>query len=344
MDLFPKFISQICITEWSLEALQSEVRHSMRAAFSEGTSRNLKVQWRAYFLFCKFYGLKAIPTTVETLCLFGQFLSRSFKSVESVRNYISGVKTLHQVLDVKYPSDNMFQLTLVMRGLARSHPHLPQKALPVTPQILRDMFKALDVSSAVDATYWCLFLFMFFLMARKSNMVPVSVKDFDPHKQLLRQDVVIFKEVLLVFVKWSKTNQFGNRLLKVPLTTIPGSILCPVRAYRNMVALTPASEHDPAFAVKTGGSSIAPILYKQLHNKIKYLIAETGRDPALYSSHSFRRGGCTWAFKAGVPTNLIQHHGDWMSECYKNYLTFDFHEKLLVSQKMALKIISNLDE
>ena len=132
-----------------MEVLQSKVRHSMRAAFSEGTSKNLKVQWRGYFLFCKFYGLKLIPATVETLCLFGQYLSRSFKSVESVRNYISGVKTLHQLLVVKYPSDNMFQLTLVMRSLARSHPHLPQKALPMTPQILQDMYKELDVSFSV---------------------------------------------------------------------------------------------------------------------------------------------------------------------------------------------------
>ena len=92
----------------------------MRAAFSEDMSKNLTVRWGAYILFCKFYGLKPIPTTIETLCLFRQFLSRSFKSVESERNYISGVKTLHQVSDVKYPSDNMFQLTFVLRGLAPS--------------------------------------------------------------------------------------------------------------------------------------------------------------------------------------------------------------------------------
>ena len=106
----------------------------------------------------------------------------------------------------------------------------------MTPQILQDMYKELDVTIPVDATCWCLILFMFFLVARKSNMVPVSLTEFDPHKQLLTQDVVIFKEILLVFVKWSKTNQFGNRLLKIPLTAIPGSILCPVKAYRNMIA------------------------------------------------------------------------------------------------------------
>ena len=123
----------------SLEVLQKVVRQSMKAAFSEGTSKNLKLQWRSYILFCKFHGLWAIPTTVETLCLYGQFLGRSFKSVESVRNYIAGVKTLHQLISVNLPSEDSYQLTLVLRGIARSNPHLPQKALPVTPRILQDM-------------------------------------------------------------------------------------------------------------------------------------------------------------------------------------------------------------
>ena len=37
----------------SLEVLQREVKTSMKAGFTEGTSKNLKVQWRADFLFCK---------------------------------------------------------------------------------------------------------------------------------------------------------------------------------------------------------------------------------------------------------------------------------------------------
>ena len=49
-------------------------------------------------------------------------------------------------------------------------------------------------------------------MARKSNMVHNSVEDFDPSKQLIRQDVKVFQDVLVVLIKWSKTNQIGSRL------------------------------------------------------------------------------------------------------------------------------------
>ena len=141
-------------------------------------------------------------------------------------------------------------------------------------------------------------------------MVPNSVEDFDPSKQLIRQDVKVFQDVLVVLIKWSKTNQFGSRLLQVPLVAIPESVLCPVLAFKNMIRDTPASVHDPAFVRRTDKGRIKPLLYKHLQEKIKNLISKSGRDPQLYSSHSFRRGGCTWAFKAGVPTDRIQHHGD----------------------------------
>ena len=109
-------------------------------------------------------------------------------------------------------------------------------------------------------------------MSRKSNMVPNSGADLDPHKQLLRQDVKVFSNLLVCFfIKWSKTNQFSNRLLKIPLAAIPGSVLCPVTAYHNMVKLNPASETGPAFIVdarKLGASRQAPLSYKQLQEKI----------------------------------------------------------------------------
>ena len=57
----------------SLEILQKEVRNSVKAVFAEGTFKNLRGQWRAYFLFYDFYGLKPIPTSTETLSLYEQF-------------------------------------------------------------------------------------------------------------------------------------------------------------------------------------------------------------------------------------------------------------------------------
>jgi hypothetical protein len=71
-------------------------------------------------------------TTVSKLCLYGEFLSRSFKSVNSIQNYISGVKTLHLLAGIEFPSENWFSVKLLYRGLARENLLLPHRALPIT--------------------------------------------------------------------------------------------------------------------------------------------------------------------------------------------------------------------
>ena len=97
------------------------------------------------------------------------------------------------MLDIKFPLDNKVQLDLMLRDMARKSLHMPKRALPITPEILKDMLGFLNLEDPEDSTIWCVILFMFFLMARKSNMVPVSVTDFDPDKQLLRQDILFLR-------------------------------------------------------------------------------------------------------------------------------------------------------
>jgi hypothetical protein len=60
------------------------------------------------------------------------------------------------------------------------------------------IFSKLDMSNSVDVTYWCSYLFAFFLMARKSNLVPVSVKKFDPSKQLCRKNITVHRNYLVI--------------------------------------------------------------------------------------------------------------------------------------------------
>ena len=49
-------------------------------------------------------------------------------------------------------------------------------------------------------------------------------------------------------------------------------------------------------------------------------------DAAGFTGHSFHRGGASWAFQSGIPGELIQVCGDWVSDAYKRYL-----ERLLKS-------------
>ena len=122
-------------------------------------------------MFCIYFEFVPITTSVQILTLYAQFLSMGFKSVDSIRNYISAIKLLHLYLDLEYPKFESFHFKLVLEGLSRLNPPCPTQAQPITPYMLCDMFKHLNMSSPIDATVWCLFLHAFFLMLRKSNLV-----------------------------------------------------------------------------------------------------------------------------------------------------------------------------
>jgi hypothetical protein len=109
---------------------------------------------------------------------------------------------------------------------------------------------------------------------------------FDNTKQLCRKDIIIQKSYLLVRFKWTKTIQFGDRVLYIPLVAIPSPKLCPVSAYKRMCEFNPASTESPAFLIESRGKLI-PLAYNQFQNKLKQLISLIGLKPLLFSSHSF---------------------------------------------------------
>ncbi|VDI05143.1 Hypothetical predicted protein [Mytilus galloprovincialis] len=237
--------------------------------------------------------------------------------------------------------DLFYELPVVRIGLQRLNPHLPRKALPITPLILKQIYEFMDLNDTKDKTFWSLFLLAFFMMSRKSNLVPNSEKEFDENKQLCRGDIIIENDVLIIILKWSKTIPFGQRKLRIPISSIHGCILCPVNAYKNMIEAIPAVKKDPAFCkVKKG--HILPIIYKEYQNKLRYLIQKTGRNSLFYSTHSFRRGGASLAFDANVSTELIQLHGHWHSDAYKKYLEFTLEQKLQVSQMISKRVLGSL--
>ncbi len=50
------------------------------------------------------------------------------------------------------------------------------------------------------------------------------------------------------------------------------------------------------------------------------MVARVGLNPSSFSSHSFRRGGASWAFRSHVPGELVKVHGGWKSNTYLKYL------------------------
>lgn len=284
--------------EVQLQGLQSDLRASQRAAYAQGTTANLRTQCRSFLLFCIYFSLVPFPAHCNTICLYVQFLARSFKSVSAIKNYVAGVKFLHLILDLPFVALSNFQLKLVIRGLTRLKCYTPKQALPITPFILQKMHPHLHCSNPLHAALWCCFLLSFYLFARKSNMVPPSHKKFNKNKQLQRQDIKVCSAGLLVRIKWSKTLQAAERVLYIPVCAIPGSFMCPVAAYHNMCRLVRAPPSAPAFLVPHQ-KGLVSLTHASFTSHLKRLLGLAGVAPAAYSGHSFRRGGGVLGLQGG---------------------------------------------
>lgn len=327
----------VLISEKQLQDLKQDLKQSNQAAFALGTRRNLRIQWESYLLFCFYFKFVSLPTSTQTLQLYAQFLSRTFKSTESIRNYLNGIKTMHLLLGYSVEHINSFIINLCLKGIARLNPHCVKQAEEMTPEILLRVSEVLDFTSKDDRVYWCLFLFAFFLLARKSNLVPSSSKDLSSGQFLLRKNVQDLGICLMVTFTWTKTIQKGERTLKLPLVPINRSVLCPVKAYKNMCKAIPASPKSALFLLSNG----KVVTYYQFQKKLRQCLDMIGLNSMQFSSHSFRRGAASLAFRAKIPADKIKMLGDWKSDCYRRYLCFSFNDKITVSEEMNQYILNH---
>ena len=121
-------------------------------------------------------------------------------------------------------------------------------------------------------------------------MFPPSAGDYDPDRHLSRGHIAICDYGLLITFTWSKTLQSGGRTLQIPIASIPGSIFCPLAAYKNMLARFPAPAFAPAF-LTISRAGVVSLTHHTFVKQFRSALAALGLPSQSYSGHSFRRGG-----------------------------------------------------
>ena len=149
----------------------------------------------------------------------------------------------------------------------------------------------------------------------------------------------------LAYVFWvqlhhTKTIQFGERTLWVPICGLKGHPLDIIAAYDRMVALIPAGPDDHLFAVPSGRvGEFVPMTHDFFVTSTKDCVAAAGLNPGLVAGHSYRRGGAAFAHHCKVPVAFIKLQGDWRSNAYLAYISVPDEDKVLVSQAMWSRLV-----
>ena len=148
----------------------------------------------------------------------------------------------------------------------------------------------------------------------------------DLKRTLLRRHIVITQDTVFVHCTFSKTIQFGQRDLVIPIPANSDPAMDPVRHLKALYSSIDCPLDSPAFSY--GPSKF--VTYNSFTSRLKKLLTEAGYEPALYSGHSFRRGGATLLHKLGATILQIQASGDWASQCFVRYLHVSAEDRQVV--------------
>ena len=200
------------------------------AAIKDSTKKNLITYLNSYQRFCDEYNLPYFLCDNRQLCRFGQQLSRTFQSSEAVGNYQSGIRTCHTLLGFEVPNPQEKQMQLFTQGLKRIMLHEIKQAEPITPQLLIKLSAVVDYTDHIEMVAWVATLLGFTMFLRRSNLVPEAMDKFILEHQFGRSDIHLTGPLqpVMMDLRWTKTIQFKQKILWLPVLPAANKKICPV--------------------------------------------------------------------------------------------------------------------
>ena len=286
--------------------------------------------------FCVDNDLSPIPADPQTVARFLVYLSHTVKYT-TINNYVSAINKLHEYYGHHVNFRDIFMVKLILSGLRRQLGDGVVQKIPLSPSQLLQMYKFVDLKDPTLHAMWCGIMLSFRSLLRKSNIVPVTYTDSD--HVITRKDVVFTKDGMLLSVRSTKTIQYKERVLEIPVLSIPGSPFCVVTLLREHFARFPMPG-DSLLLVRETKRGRQPILYRELLDFLKDLVGRIGLDPSDIGLHSLRRSGASFLHSIKVPLEDIKCVGDWKSLAVLSYLITPVERKLDIENSAAKALLS----
>jgi integrase len=223
-----------------------------------------------------------------------------------------------------------------MRGLKNitAGAHETERALALTVQDLRAIHAKMNPSSFEHARDWAMFSVAFFFLLRSGEYTE-SVKK----RTLQWGDVQLDNpnQSMDLTIRFSK----GSNEPVTRSSCFRRDFLCPARsitayghAHHKWFGGNGRRPTDNMFVTAAG----TPMTQKALGFRLGLWLQRIGLPKGEYSPHSFRRGGATAMFMAGIPISIISHHGRWASDAIHDYNDFRVAKRKLEATRSLLAL------
>ena len=253
---------------------------------------------------------------MDTILAFLEYLLDNSLSVANICNYLAGLRTMFIIHNLPTHHFRDEKIQILVKSVKINRPLLVKTNSIFAEQMLLDIIAATETLEFSEI-FLSVYLLAFFSFFRLLNMVPHAKNGFDPSRHLARGDIIFSDNEAIVLVKWSKTIQSRDKVVRVVIPKLPGSKFFPVTALSNM--LDYIIYNDPLFAIFKA-NTWSPLTDSMVRKHLKRVLRLLQLHHHNFTFHTFRRSGASWAFQHGVPIEAIKQQGTWSSDCVWRYI------------------------
>ena len=279
-----------------IKALQQETLKNLQNSKAKNTVRAYKSDFEDFGLFCVKNGFRNLPTEPKIVSLYLTYLSNKGIKISTIKRRLVSIGVVHRMkgnyLDTKHPI-----IIENLRGIKRTKGSIQKGKKPILINNLKKIIDVINQEKAPDLKKLrnkALLLIGFSGGFRRNELVSLDL-----------EDVEFVFEGLKITLKKSKTDQFGEGMIK-GIPYFENSIYCPGTNLKHWINLSKI-KNGPIFVRFTKGTNItnSRLTDQSVALIIKDYLTKAGIDNKNYSGHSLRSGFATSAAEGGAEERSI---------------------------------------
>ena len=279
-----------------IKALQEETLLNLQNSKANNTVRAYKSDFKDFGIFCAKNGFKSLPSETKIVSLYLTHLSTKGAKISTLKRRLVSIGVIHKLkghyLDTKHPA-----IIENIMGIKRRKGNNQKGKKPILINDLKKIINVIDQQSKEEIKKLrdrSIILIGFSGGFRRSELVNI---DYD--------DIEFVSEGVKIFIKRSKTDQFGEGSVKA-LPYFDNSQYCPVASLQKLINISKINS-GPLFRRFLKGLKLSE---KRLTDQtvallIKEYLELAGIDSKNYSGHSLRSGFATSAAESGAEERSI---------------------------------------
>ena len=278
-----------------LKKLHEETLENLKSSKANNTLRAYKSDFRDFGVFCAKHGFNSLPAEPKVVSLYLTHLSAKSK-ISTLRRRIVSIGVVHKIkghyLDTKHPViiENLL-------GIKRKKGSIQTGKKPILINHLKEIINVIDeqkIEKIKKLRNKTLILIGFGGGFRRTELISIDHEDID-----------FVQEGVKITVKRSKTDQFGEGMIK-GLPYFSNEKYCPVINLKNWLTLSKIKT-GPIFRRFAKGSILTShrLTDQSVVLIIKDCLKLAGIENQNFSGHSLRSGFATVAAESGADERSI---------------------------------------